>query len=237
MGSDLRLGEPSAHEVRPGYIVELRLDRHLVLFVGGGSVAQGKLADLFSCGAQVKIVDPDFCLKLPRHPQLTRIVRAYQSEDLDGAQLVFAATGDPSLNAQVVDDCARRGILCSRIDAGLRAAFTSPARFYRVPLQISVSTSGQCPAIAALLRDQLATQLSPAWQILAQLAAVIRQKVLTEKLDISYNRQVFLRMLHAQVLRYIEQADIAALNHLLLQNFGPGFSLGELNFSLPEGSS
>lgn len=237
MASDPRYDRPRNQGVRPGYTIELKLERQLVVFVGGGQIAQRKLADLFVCGAQVNVVDPAPVPALPRHPQLTWINRAYQSSDLDGAGLVFAATCDAHLNAQVAADCARRGILCCRVDAGLLSAFITPARLYRAPLHLSISSSGQCPAIATLLRDQLAAQLSPAWQTLARLAAVIRQKVLTEKLNISYNRQVFLRMLDAEVLKHIEQADTAALNHLLFENFGSGFSLSELDFSFPEGSS
>jgi precorrin-2 dehydrogenase/sirohydrochlorin ferrochelatase len=223
--------------VRPGYTIELNLERQRVVFVGGGRIAQRKLADLFASGAQVTVVDPEPVPDLPRHPQLTWIDRAYQPGDLEGARLVFAATCDALLNAEVAADCARRGLLCCRVDAGSCADFITPAHFYCAPLHLSISSSGQCPAIAALLRDQLAAQLSPAWQTLARLAAVIRQKVLTEKLNISYNQQVFLRMLDAEVLKHIERADRAALNHLLFESFGSGFSLSELDFSLPEGSS
>lgn len=237
MASDPRYDGLRNQGVRPGYTVELKLEGQLVVFVGGGQITQHKLADVLVCGARVHVVDPAPAAELPRHPQLTSIRRAYQSSDLDGACLVFAATRDTLLNAQVAADCARQAILCCRVDAGHQSTFITPARFYRSPLHLSVSTSGQCPAIATLLRDRLADELSPAWQTLARLAAAIRQKVLTEKLNISYNRQVFLRMLDAGVLEHIEQADRAALNHLLFENFGLGFSLSELDFSLPEGSS
>ncbi|NCO52423.1 MAG: bifunctional precorrin-2 dehydrogenase/sirohydrochlorin ferrochelatase [Deltaproteobacteria bacterium] len=237
MASDLPSTQESNPGLRPGYPIELKLEQQLVVFIGGGRVARRKLGALYASGAQIKVIDPAKDLNLSPHRQLTWIERAYQPGDLDGARLVFAATNDTALNTQVAADCARRGILCSRVDAGLSSVFTLPAHLYRAPLHLSVSSSGQCPAIAALLRDHLATQLSPAWQTLAQLAAVIRQKVLTEKLNISYNQQVFLRMLNAEVLKHIEQADTAALNHLLFENFGSGFSLSELKFSLPEGST
>lgn len=91
--------------------------------------------------------------------------------------------------------------------------------------------------MASVLRDLLAERIPPTWQTATELAAVIRRKVLTEQQQIPYNQQVLLLLIEQGLLEYLEQSDTAGIDRLFLKHFGAGFSLKNLQFSLPEGTS
>ena len=87
--------------------------------------------------------------------------------------------------------------------------------------------------MASVLRDRLAQLIPPGWQTATELAAAIRRKVLTEQQQIPYNQQVLLLLIEQGLLEYLEQSDKAGVDQLLLKHFGAGFSLKNLQFSLP----
>ncbi len=91
--------------------------------------------------------------------------------------------------------------------------------------------------MASVLRDLLAEIIPTTWQTATDLAAAIRRKVLTEQQQIPYNQQVLLLLIKQGLLEYLEQSDKAGIDRLLFKHFGAGFSLKNLQFSLPEGTS
>lgn len=233
MASDPRSGKSRP----PGYTIEIQLQDLQVVIVGGGQVARRKLPDLLACGARVLLIDPNPAPGLSEHPSLTLQQRAYHATDLDGAWLVFAATNDTSLNAQIARDAKARGIFCNRVDNAHDSRFTSPARLQRPPLGISVSTSGCSPALASILRDRLADMIPGSWQLATRLLGAVRQKLLTEQVQVPYNQQVLLQIIEAGLLERLAAHDTAGVDRLLEQFFGAGFSLEDLQFSFPEGTS
>lgn len=91
--------------------------------------------------------------------------------------------------------------------------------------------------MASVLRDLLAEKIPPVWQTATELVAAIRRKVLTEQHQVPYNQQVLLLLIEQGLFEYLEQSDEAGTDQLLLKHFGAGFSLKDLLFSLPEGTS
>src|SRR3954466_5551042 len=90
----------SADHGVPYFPAFLDLLRKRVLVVGGGHVATTKVRALLPCQAQVTVVAPevgDFIATAGLHVQQ----RAFVASDVDGMDLVFAATDDRPLNAQV----------------------------------------------------------------------------------------------------------------------------------------
>ena len=237
MASDRRNPGVSAAGSDPGYAVELRLINQLVVIIGAGRTAMRKIPNLLATGARIKIIDPAHLPDMPAHPQLTHYKRCYQPTDLNSARLIFAATNDSLVNARIAKDAAAIGILCCRVDSAEDSDFITPARLLRPPLSFSVSTGGESPAMASVLRDLLAEKIPPVWQTATEFAAVIRRKVLTEEHQIPYNQQVLLLLIEQGLLEYLEQSDRAGIDQLLLKHFGAGFSLKDLQFSLPEGTS
>lgn len=233
MASEPRSTYDSPH----GYTIELQLRDRKVVVVGAGQVARRKLPALLAAGARVHLLDPEPAAGLPQHPRLSLQRRGYETADLDDAWLVFAATADPELNALVAADAEKRRIPCCRVDSAEASSFTSPARLQRGPLNFSVSTGGGSPALAVLLRDRLDEMIPHSWQTATTLLAAVRQKLLTEQVQVPYNQQVLLQLVEAGLLEHLDRGDSAGTDRLLEQFFGAGFSLKDLQLSLPEGTS
>jgi precorrin-2 dehydrogenase / sirohydrochlorin ferrochelatase len=126
-------------------------------------VALRKVHGLLEAGARVTVVAPEL------HPVLHELVesgsvdwlpRAARDGDLDGANLAFLATSNPTVNARLEAVASRHGILVNRADSSDEGAFHLPAVLRRGDITIGVSTSGRAPAIAQLLRDDIESVLT-----------------------------------------------------------------------------
>ncbi len=135
----------------------------LVVVVGGGAVGERKLRGLLGAGAAVRLISPAATpdlRALANSGAITWHARPYQPGDVSGARLVFAATDQRAVNAQVADDAAALGLLCNVADDPRAGDFHLPAVYREPGLLVAVSTAGVSPARAKRLRDQIASWLS-----------------------------------------------------------------------------
>ncbi len=127
--------------------------------VGGGRVAERKVRGLLAVGARVRVVSPRVTPQLRRWAEEGRlqwVARPYQSGDLAGARLAFAATDQRSVNAQVARDARGLGVWCNVADAPAEGDFHVPAVYRDDEVVLAVSTGGRSPRLARALRDHLA---------------------------------------------------------------------------------
>jgi precorrin-2 dehydrogenase/sirohydrochlorin ferrochelatase len=148
-----------------------------VVCVGAGPVAASKVLPLLEEGADLVVVAPEAAGSLQAAAAedttaLTWIRRPYESGDLDGALLAIAATGVLEVDNRVARDAATRRIFCVRTDGQGTAAF--PAVVRRGPLLLTVSTSGQAPALARRIRQRLEREYGPEWGELTTLLGELR---------------------------------------------------------------
>src|SRR2546421_12527800 len=95
----------------------LEVSTRQVVIVGGGAVSARKLRTLLEAGAtRVRVIAPSFDEKLPAAQGVERVQKRYDSGDLSGAGLVYAATDSAAVNTQVVRDAQSRGVLVNRLD-------------------------------------------------------------------------------------------------------------------------
>jgi uroporphyrin-III C-methyltransferase/precorrin-2 dehydrogenase/sirohydrochlorin ferrochelatase len=118
-----------------------------------------KAAALHAMGAVITAVSPEFVPEWDTLDGVTRIVRCYESADIEGRWLVVTATNDPVAQQQVYDDGERLGIWVNAADDPDRCAFILPAVVRRGPVIVAVSTQGRSPVLASRLRDKLAAAL------------------------------------------------------------------------------
>ena len=102
---------------------------------------------------------------------------SYRPEQLDGATLVFAATGDASLDARIVTDARAKRIPANAVDQPDFCDFLTPALVNRAPVAVAIGTEGAGPVLAQMIRAQVDQLLSPSLGTLAQLAAHYRSAV------------------------------------------------------------
>ena len=159
------------------YAINLRLAGRLCLVVGGGPVAARKTRGLLASQARVRLVSPHLApdlAELAASGAIAWLARPYQKKDLIGAALVFAATGDPVIQEQISRDAEELGILVNRADDLSRGDFHLPASVRRGALFITISTSGQSPALSAVLRQCLEREIGEVYAPLAELCGRLR---------------------------------------------------------------
>jgi len=218
----------------PGYPVLLQLAGRRCVVIGAGAVGRRKTSGLLAAGAQVVVVAAQ--IDQPPLPVAVEVhCRLFRNEDLDGAFLVFAATGCAQTNRAVAEAARQRGLLVNIADDPVGSDFFLPAVLRQGRMSIAVSTDGASPAAARLLRDELAGHLNPAWAFFVELSGALRCRRLTTDASGTYNQQVLHALLEQGVLRCIAAGDVAGTDRLLTGLVGDGCTLASLDLTLPKG--
>src|SRR5260370_16707508 len=82
----------------------VKMGDRLVVVVGGGAVAEGKIEGLFAAEARVRVVAPQVTPAIAEWIAQGRMewrAKTFAAADLDGAYLVIAATSAPGVNEAV----------------------------------------------------------------------------------------------------------------------------------------
>ena len=124
-----------------------------VLVVGAGPVAASKLASLRAAAADVVVVAPAI------HPDIERSGvsierRAFEVSDLDGAWLVVAAA-TPEVNRAVAAAAESRHVFVNAVDDPANASAYLGGVVRRDGVTLAISTRGEAPGLAGLLREAL----------------------------------------------------------------------------------
>ena len=187
------MAESNAQHERT-YPIGLRVDRRRCLVVGGGNVAERKVAGLLDCGADVHAVSPTFTDALAANEAITRHGGEYAPALLDGAVLVIAATDDAEVNRRVAADARGRGIPVNVVDTPALCDFYCPAVVRRGPLAIAIHSGGAAPALLKTLRRRLEQEFGPEYAALFEALGRVRLQVL-DTVDDPPTRSLMLRRL------------------------------------------
>src|SRR5271155_71319 len=129
----------------------VKLEGRLIVEIGGGAIAEGKIPSVLSAGARIRLVAPSITPQIAewvRFGKIDWLPKEFASADLDGAFLVIAATSAPGVNGAVVQ---------------------------RGDLQIAISTNGKSPALAQRLRQEFETQFGPEYEAWLQWLGAARE--------------------------------------------------------------
>lgn len=156
------------------------LKQRPVLVVGGGEVAARKIDLLHRAGAQVRVVAQALSSELEQQSQDGRInwlAKVFLPEQLDDVFLVIAATNDTVLNATVFTAADQRHLLANVVDDQPRCSFIFPSIVDRSPLVVAISSAGQAPVLARILREKLEALLPASLSDMAAVAGRWRGRV------------------------------------------------------------
>lgn len=156
-----------------------------VLVAGAGTIATRKALDLVEAGARVRVVAPRISAELAaaRSEALTIEERSFEERDLDAMWLVFAATDDPVVQKRIADECERAQVFCVAIDDPPNATAYGGAILRRGPITVAISTSGEAPALARLMREVFEQALPDASYVEA--ARALREKWKADKVPMA----------------------------------------------------
>ena len=144
--------------------VYLNLNGKRVVVIGGGEVAERKVASLAGTGAAIVVISPTLTPQLLALAESNAIEwqkRNFARGDSSGATLVLSATNDPAISREVWEEATTAGILVNTADQPALCDFIMPAVVRRGELAVAISTGGASPALAATLREKLSEMLGP----------------------------------------------------------------------------
>jgi uroporphyrin-III C-methyltransferase/precorrin-2 dehydrogenase/sirohydrochlorin ferrochelatase len=146
-----------------------------IVIIGGGDEALNKVRLVTKTTAQVVIIsraiEADFS-----GFEVQVVARGFEPSDLDGAALVFVAeeSDDAELAKQ---EARRRNIPLNVVDVPAECDFYTPSIVERAPLTIAISSEGNAPVLARLVRARIEAMLSPGFGKIARLAGGLRHRV------------------------------------------------------------
>ena len=133
-----------------------------VLIVGGGDVASGRIESVLVADARITLVAPKTGLhKLTQQfidatDRITYHDRTFAGpQDLDGVDMVLTAIDDVEKSREICDLCRERKIPINVADIPPSCDFYFGSQVRSGPLQIMISTNGQSPKLANIIRRKI----------------------------------------------------------------------------------
>jgi uroporphyrin-III C-methyltransferase / precorrin-2 dehydrogenase / sirohydrochlorin ferrochelatase len=160
--------------------VFLDLKKRRCLLVGGGDVATRKGRMLAKAGAILRVVAPAVSVELRElvvQCQGELLLREYQTDDMNDCVLAVAATDIHSLNETISADAKQKHIPVNVVDTPALCTYITPAIIDRSPLMIAISSGGEAPVLARLVRAKLEVLIPMSYGKLAHLASRWRDRV------------------------------------------------------------
>ena len=201
--------------------IVLEMTGRRCLVVGGGAVAERKIASLLEAGAEVTVISPEVTeaiLNWSKNNSLQLEARGYQSGDVAGYQLVFIATDDTDVNDRVYQDGKSHGVWVNAADDPAHCDFILPSVLRRGDLTVAVSTGGASPAAARAVREELNGYLTEDYAQLVQVAAEVRAELKNKSLSVAAS--AWNKALNGEFRRLIRAGQPEQAKEFLLTTLG-----------------
>ena len=143
---------------KPFFPLYVDLSDKDILFVGGGSIAARRIGVLQPFVEEITVVAPEAegsILELTESGFVNWIMREFEEEDLEGRDVVFAATDDKELNARIAAACREKGILVNNASDSQLCDFFFPGIVTQGKTVVGVSASGEDHKKARRVRERI----------------------------------------------------------------------------------
>jgi len=142
-------------------------------------VALRKIRLMHSAGANITVVAPDLCQDIEEEfgAKITHHRREFAPSDIDGYRLITAATNVPEVNQQVSELAQAKNIPVNVVDQPELCSFITPSIVDRSPVLIAVSTGGDAPVLARMLRSKLEAFIPASYGALAATMGKYRDRL------------------------------------------------------------
>lgn len=192
-----------------------------VLFVGGGKVAERKLALFEGSNAIITVVAPkvtENIKKLAQNGKITILPRKATENDINsGYFIVYAASDDESANRQISQKCKALGILCNRCDNPNESDFINGAIATNGEVTVAI-TSGGVPTCSQAIKSRVEEILTPELAEAVNIAKEIRNKIKkSSKTNACKISETIKELLSEESLKRIKQGESEALKQEILE--------------------
>ncbi len=153
--------------------VFLKVAGRVVAIVGSGDEALAKARLLGESSARLRLIAeaPEHELRQwARDNGAELLETSYAPHLIEGAAMVFAATGEQALDCRVIADARNLKIPSNAVDRPDICDFYTPALVNRAPVAIAIGTEGAGPVLAQMIRARIDRMLAPSLGALAALA-------------------------------------------------------------------
>ncbi len=198
--------------------VFLDLKKRRCLLVGGGEVATRKGRMLAKAGAVLRIVAPEISAELRELVNSSGgelLQREYRTSDLQDCVLAIAATDIESLNEKISADAQALQLPVNVVDTPALCTYITPAIIDRSPLVIAVSSGGEAPVLARLVRAKLETLIPTGYGKLAQIASQWRERIKARFSDGDSRRKFWEKILQGPAAELMMNGQEEAANSFI----------------------
>jgi precorrin-2 dehydrogenase/sirohydrochlorin ferrochelatase len=201
----------------------LDLSGRRCLVVGGGRVAERKVAGLLECGALVDVMSPTLTDGIAKHVKngtIRWLEKSYQLGDAATYFLIIAATSLQEVNRQVHADAEAHGRLVNVVNDQEAGNFIVPAMIRRGKLTIGVSTSGAAPAVAKRIRQELEQAFGEEYAEYLDKMADVRGQLLRMVEDAGKRTEILQRLAGSNLLELLRAGNREEAEQLLADTIG-----------------
>ena len=131
---------------RPYFPMFIDLTDKKILVAGGGTIALRRIRTLLKFRADIRVIAPEVCNELAQLEEGGKIAaerREYCTPDIDGVQIVLAATDDHEVNRRIWEECRAAGVTVNVADDRSLCDFYFPSIVMTEDTVIGINCGGE----------------------------------------------------------------------------------------------
>ncbi len=185
-------------------LIDLKLNGKYIVMVGGGSECHRKILNFLNTGSKILVVSRAFSSNIKRLHE-TKKIDLQKTEIKDAAafinglkpkpDLLVAVTNDHKLNSELVKHAKSLGCMVYAADNPSISDFTLPAVTRVGGVRIAISTAGESPAMARVLRQRIMKMITEEDLLQIKLQSHIRALLKQRITDQKTRRKILYEML------------------------------------------
>ncbi len=192
-----------------------------VLVDGGNTAAARRVERALSAGANVHVFCPnmsDEFRTLRDHPRVTHHLRAPEPADVANCVVAYGASEIEARDKRLYEMAKAAKVLVNVADVTKYCDFITPSIVDRSPLVIAISSGGNAPVIARILRARIEVMLPAAYGRLAAFVGTFRDRVMAKLSSTETRRHFWENTIEGQVGDHFLAGDEERASARLLED-------------------
>ena len=216
-----------------GYLpIFVNLKGRRCVVIGGGEVAERKVAVLVDAGARVCVISPTLTSGLQELSStgvIEHVARERRPGDITGCTLAYAATNDTQVHRVIAAEARDAGIPINVADEPDLCDFITPSVVRRGDLQIAISTAGASPALASRIRRDLEDLIGAEYETVTLILRAARSYLRETRRDARERARILHAIAFSDIAARVRETDWQSIDRLLTEHLGAGFDRLGLN--------